>query len=68
MKGFSLSHVGRLGINMMKKYVYFLQVWPKIMILIHDLINKKISILGRITSSSKRYSYDKHRTLHWYDN
>ncbi|XP_060842651.1 alpha-tocopherol transfer protein-like [Rhopalosiphum padi] len=25
MKGFSLSHVGRLGINMMKKYVYFLQ-------------------------------------------
>lgn len=27
MKGFSLSHVGRLGINMMKKYVYFLQVW-----------------------------------------
>lgn len=26
MKGFSLSHVGRLGINMMKKYVYFLQV------------------------------------------
>lgn len=27
MKGFSLSHVGRLGINMLKKYVYFLQVW-----------------------------------------
>lgn len=26
MKGFSLSHVGRLSINMMKKYVYFLQV------------------------------------------
>lgn len=26
MKGFSLSHIGRLGINMMKKYVYFLQV------------------------------------------
>lgn len=26
MKGFSLSHVGRLGLNMMKKYVYFLQV------------------------------------------
>lgn len=26
MKGFTLSHVGRLGINMMKKYVYFLQV------------------------------------------
>lgn len=26
MKGFGLSHIGRLGINMMKKYVYFLQV------------------------------------------
>lgn len=26
MKGFSISHVGRLGISMMKKYVYFLQV------------------------------------------
>ncbi|VVC29338.1 Cellular retinaldehyde binding/alpha-tocopherol transport,CRAL-TRIO lipid binding domain,CRAL/TRIO, N- [Cinara cedri] len=25
MKGFGLSHIGRLGINMIKKYVYFLQ-------------------------------------------
>lgn len=26
MKGFSLSHISRLSINMIKKYIYFLQV------------------------------------------
>lgn len=26
MKGFSLSHISRFGINMLKKYIYFLQV------------------------------------------
>lgn len=30
MNGFGLSHIGRLGIGMMKKYVYFLQVCKKI--------------------------------------
>lgn len=26
MKGFSLGHMGRLAVNMVKKYIYFLQV------------------------------------------
>ncbi|KAL5241687.1 hypothetical protein ACI65C_009097 [Semiaphis heraclei] len=54
MKGFSLSHVGRLGINMMKKYVYFLQDGlPARLKAIHTI--NTVPFIDMITSMTKPF-------------
>ncbi|XP_060865337.1 alpha-tocopherol transfer protein-like [Metopolophium dirhodum] len=54
MKGFSLSHVGRLGINMMKKYVYFLQDGlPARLQAIHTI--NTVPFIDMITSMTKPF-------------